>query len=108
MSETEAILAAIQRLNEKFDALAAPAADVILTRDEAARQLKVSVRQLQRLIRAGRIMAHPSGIARAELERYARTPQTRLTAKATQMRRSSVQHEAADLRALLKLRRKRR
>jgi excisionase family DNA binding protein len=102
LAELRLIRADIAALREEREA------DVILTRDEAARQLKVSVRQLQRLVRAGRLMAHPSGIARAELERYAKTPQTRLTARATQMRRSSVQQEAADLRALLKLRRKRR
>lgn len=99
----------LRAINERLAALgAAGGPDVILTREQAARQIKVSVRQLQRLIRAGRIMAHPSGIARAELERYARTPQTRLSESAVRVRRSSITEEAADLKALLKLRRKRR
>jgi excisionase family DNA binding protein len=111
VGELKIILDELRVLREKVDRIAAntdAATEVILTRDEAAKQLKVSVRQLQRLVRAGRIMAHPSGIARAELERYAKTPQTKLTAAQTAMRRSSVKEEAADLREMLKLRRKRR
>lgn len=103
------VIAELRALREEIARLAdrpAPGPDVILTRDEAARQLKVSVRQLQRLVRAGRLLAHPSGIARAELERYAKTPQTRLAASSP--RRSSATEEAAELRAMLKLRRKRR
>lgn len=103
----EDIAIELRRMNERLESIGvAPAGDVILTRDEAARQLKVSVRQLQRLVRAGRLMAHPSGIARAELERYAKTPQTKLSN--TTPRRSAVAEEAEQLRALLRLRRKRR
>jgi excisionase family DNA binding protein len=107
--ELSAIFTELKRIAARLDELGTNGGpEVILTREQAAKQLKVSGRQLQRLIRAGRIMAHPSGVARAELERYARTPQTRLTAGATRVRRSSVTEEAASLRELLKLRRKRR
>jgi len=109
VSQDTEILAELRALREDIASLRdSPGPDVILTRDQAAKQLKVSVRQLQRLIRAGRIMAHPSGIARAELERYAKTPQTKLTAATRVQRRSSINDEAAQLRAELKLRRKRR
>lgn len=109
MTQETKILAELRRINARLDELGASAGpDVILTRDQAAQQLKVSVRQLQRLVRAGRIMAHPSGISRAELERYAKTPQTKLTAGAAKVRRQSVTEEAAELKALLRLRRKRR
>jgi hypothetical protein len=83
--------------------------DVVLTRAEAARQLKISVRQLQRLVAAGRIVPLPSGIARAELERYAKTPQTPLPKVVTKpMRERTASDEAARLDALLKTRRARR
>jgi excisionase family DNA binding protein len=102
-------LAKLEALREEIARLAerpAPLPDVILTREEAARQLKVSVRQLQRLVRAGRLLAHPSGIARAELERYAKTPQTKLTATTT--RRASVREDMAQGRAMLRLMGKKR
>lgn len=107
MSALDLVLEKLKHLDERLEALGS-GPDVILTRDEAARQLKVSVRQLQRLVRAGRLMAHPSGIARAELERYAKTPQTRLKANATLPKRAAVVEEMAQGRELLKLRRKRR
>ena len=110
MSDLEAkvtrLVAAVERALERLDAQAG--ADVILTREDAAQQLKVSPRQLQRLVRAGRLMAHPSGIARVELERYAKTPQTKLSGTHRLALRSSVVEEAAAGRELLKLRRKRR
>lgn len=108
MSDLATILAELRALNAKVDKIAERPAepDVILTREQAAQQLKVSLRQLQRLVRAGRIMAHPSGIASAELERYAKTPQTRLSN--TTPRRGAVSTEAAQLREMLRLRRGRR
>src|SRR5262249_34251351 len=80
-----------------------PPPDVVLKRDEAARQLKMSLRQLQRLIAVGRIAALPSGIARAEIERYARTPQMPLTKVATgAVRQFAAQREALRAREALK------
>ena len=103
------ILAELKRINERLDSMGV-AADLVLTRDDAARQLKMSVRQLQRLIAAGRLLALPSGIARVELERYARTPQTPLPKAMTKgvFERTSSE-EAERGRALLKaMRRPRR
>jgi excisionase family DNA binding protein len=102
----------LQAINAKLDRLLSAGApsEIVLTRDEAAKQLKVSVRQLQRLIAAGRLLALPSGIARAELERYSRTPQTALLkAMSRGVFERTSSEEAERGRALLKtLRRPRR
>lgn len=69
---------------------------LVYTRKEAARALRVSLSQLYRLIAAGRLEALPSGIARAELERFTRTPQTKLRTNATRgkkVHRASVEAE---------------
>lgn len=83
--------------------------DLVLTREQAAAQLKVSVRQLRRLVAAGRIAALPSGIARAELERYAKTSTLALPKAMTRpMAERTAQNEADRLTEMLKTRRKRR
>ena len=103
IDHTPAILAELKRLNAKVDVIAATRVDVVLTRADAARELKVSVRQLQRLVAAGRLAALPSGIARAELERYAKLPHTPLPKAMTRpMRERTAQTEAERGRALLK------
>lgn len=76
---------------------------LIVPRQLAAKQLGVSERQLRRLIAARRIAAQPSGIARAELERYAQTPQEplpRVQSRSTALRTAT--DEAARLDARLK------
>jgi hypothetical protein len=97
------LITAIERINARLDVIAAVRTDVVLTRMEAAAQLKVSVRQLQRLVAAGRLAALPSGIARAELERYAKTPQHPLPKAMTRPIRERTAREEADRgRALLR------
>jgi small-conductance mechanosensitive channel len=96
------ILAELRRINARLDAITT-SADLIVTREVAAKQLKVSVRQLQRLIAAGRLASLPSGIARAELERYARTPPTPLPKMLNKAQRERTASEEAERgRALLK------
>lgn len=105
-AKVERLVRALERALERLEA---PEGDVILTRDQAAKQLKVSTRQLQRLVSAGRILAHPSGIARVELERYAKTPQAKLPQLVSRpMRERAAKDEADRLEALLSTRRKRR
>jgi hypothetical protein len=65
----EEVLEQLRQINERLSARS----DLVLTRRQAADQLKISVRQLQRLAAGGRIALHPNGVARAELERYAST-----------------------------------
>jgi hypothetical protein len=81
----------------------------VLTRKQAADQLKISVRQLQRLAAGGRIALHPNGVARAELERYAphwcSTAPPKLLTHPQAMRANKA--EAERTRAALKIRRPR-
>jgi hypothetical protein len=104
------ILAELRRISSRLDALSVPTPDLVLTRDEAARQLKMSTRQLRKLVAAGRLASLPSGIARAELERYSRTPQTPLPAAVSKAVHERTPSEMAELvRARLKtMRRPRR
>lgn len=100
---TDLILAELRQMNARLERIEQRDTAVVLTRAEAARQLKVSVRQLQRLVAAGRLAALPSGIARAELERYAKVPHTPLPKAMTRpMRERTAQSEAERGRALLK------
>lgn len=104
------VLAELKRINARIDAISSTPVtpDVVLTRAEAAKQLKVSVRQLQRLVAGGRIAALPSGIARVELERYAKAPVVPLPRSVTRpMRERSAKEEADRGRAMLQLARKR-
>lgn len=106
LKELKALRSEVRRLAERESAQT----DLIVTRDEAARQLKMSVRQLQRLVQAGRISVQPSGFARAELERFVRTPQTSLpsaVAKAVHERTPSEEMALgrAQLKAMQKARR---
>lgn len=108
MSDAE-ILAELRRINERLDAMTPKVEPLILTRQEAAAVLRISVRQLQRLVRTGRVVSLPSGIAKTELERYARTPQTPLPKPMTRpMALRSAKDEADRLTDLLKARSKRR
>jgi excisionase family DNA binding protein len=76
---------------------------LVLTRKEAAAALRVSVSQLYRLIAAGRLTALPSGIARAELERYVKAPQPKLTTVMSRGKMHRTANEEADrLDAMLK------
>lgn len=105
------LLAEVRALHTKVDAALARQATatptLVLTRKDAARELRVSLAQLYRLIAAGRLVALPSGIARTELERYARAPQTKLRANATRGKRErSAADEAARLRDMLKAQRR--
>lgn len=103
------IAADIERIAARLDALDAARDEVILTRAQAAKALKVSVRQLQRLVAAGRLLPHPSGIARAELERYAKTPQTplpKVVTRATHLR--TADEEADRLEQMISLRRRKK
>lgn len=87
--------------------LDAQATQLVYTRKEAAKVLRISEAQLYRLLAAGRLVALPSGIARAELERYARTPQPKLTAVMTRRQSTRTANEEADrLEALLKVSRR--
>lgn len=97
----DVVLAELAALRIKVDGLGGNL-PLVLTRAEAAKELKVSVRQLQRLVRAGRLMAHPSGIARTELERYAKTPQTKVTEAMTRKRHLSPKEEAERGREMLR------
>lgn len=111
MTESAAILAELRQLAAKVDRLTArsPAVDPIVSRAEAASMLKVSSRQLRKLVAAGRLVAQPSGIARVELERYAKTPQgplPRVVSKAKRERTASEEAERG--RAMLKALRRRR
>lgn len=111
MNATDQILRELRALKDHVAAITTTPVvpDIVLTRAEAARQLKVSVRQLQRLVASGRVVALPSGIARAELERYAKTPQVPLPKTMTRpMRERSASDEADRLNELLKARRVRR
>lgn len=109
MNATEQILRELRELRASLAALGGVGPDVVLTRVEAARALKVSVRQLQRLVASGRLVALPSGVARAELERYAKTPQVPLPKTMTRpMRERTASDEADRLNDLLKSRRSRR
>lgn len=108
MSATAEVLKELRRINERLDELAAkPAEPIIYTRREAARELRISMAQLYRLIAAGRLTALPSGIAREELLRYARTPQTKLRSNATRGKREfRASAEADKLDAILKRQRR--
>jgi hypothetical protein len=80
-----------------------PVTDPIVTRDEAAAMLKVSTRHLRKLVAAGRIVAQPSGIARDEVERYARTPQPPLPTVVSKAKRErTAEEEAERTRSMLK------
>ena len=83
--------------------LEAQATQLVYTRKEAAKVLRISEAQLYRLLAAGRLVALPSGIARTELERYARTPQPKLTAVMSRGKaRRAASDEADRLEALLR------
>lgn len=73
-----ALLKELRRMTAQLAALTKPE-PLVYTRKEAAAALRVSLAQLYRLIAAGRLVTLPSGIARDELARYVRTPQTKLT-----------------------------
>lgn len=91
------VLAALERMNARLDKLLrSPSVDPIVTRDEAAAMLKISTRHLRKLVAAGRIVAQPSGIAREEIERYARTPQAPLPRVFSKARRERSAKEEAD------------
>lgn len=99
------ILAELRRINARLDSILAPVApDAVLTREEAAKQLKVSVRQLRRLVAAGHIAALPSGIARAEIQRYATTPAERLRYRPNGKRKADAKEMAQEVRAFLRTR----
>lgn len=111
MTALSAVLAELRTLAAKVDALVArsPSTDPIVSRTEAAAMLKVSARQLRKLVAAGRLVAQPSGIARVELERYAKTPQGPLPRVVSKARRERTATEEADRgRAMLKALRRRR
>lgn len=100
----------LRHLSERMDELvAAREPSLVLTRAEAAKALRVSISQLYRLIAAGRIAALPSGIARAELDRYMRTPQTKLTAIMSRGKsRRTADQEVDRLSEMLKATRRKR
>jgi hypothetical protein len=104
----EQLLAEVRALLVEVRAITAPRETLVYTKAEAAKALRISVAQLYRLIAAGRLTAIPEGIARAELERYVRTPKPRMSAatRGRSVRPASV--EAQRLEAMLKAEHKRR
>jgi hypothetical protein len=98
----------LRQINERLGRLLDRAeTDLVLTREQAAEQLKVSVRQLQRLAAAGKLVLTRAGVARAELERYAATlvldtPAPKLLTHPQAMRANKA--EAERTRAALKMR----
>lgn len=99
----------VRRLAALLEHRIQPSDALIVSRRDAARLINVSERQLRKLVAAGRILAMPSGITRAELERYAKTPQTPLPKMMTRpMRERSAQEEAERGREMLKLLHKKR
>jgi hypothetical protein len=111
LSLDEQAIDQLRQINERLAKLLDRAdAGLVLTRKQAADQLKISVRQLQRLAAGGRIALHPNGVARAELERYAATlvldgPTPKLLTHPQAMRANKA--EAERTRAALKIRRPR-
>lgn len=90
------MLEQLRQINERL----AAQVDLVLTRKQAAEQLKISVRQLQRLAAAGRIALHSNGVARSELERYAASlvldaPAPRLLTHPQAMRANKLEAERA-------------
>lgn len=108
---TDLVLSELRKMNERLERIekrTAAADEIVFTRDEAAAKIKVSLRQLQRLVAAGLLSALPSGIARAELERYAKAPPVALPRAMTKPKRErTAQDEAARLTQLLKARARR-